>query len=425
MNLVMPDFRFLHAADLHLDSPLRGLETDASAPVELIRGATRRALGRMVDLALRETVRFVVIAGDVYDGEWPDYGTGLFFASQMRRLTDAGIEVFIIRGNHDAANRVIRSLRMPSPLVHMFDHKAAHSFDIEPLGVVVHGQSFADKAVPDDLSLKYPPARAGYFNIGVLHTSATGFAGHDTYSPCEPARLAAHGYDYWALGHVHERTILGTDPWILFSGNIQGRHIGETGAKGVSLVTVADGRVVDVSHVALDDDLRWAHVIVPLDGAGDEAQALALVGEHLEAALRDAGERHLAARVTLTGATAAHAALAGDGLRAKIRNEADVLHRIWVEKVVLRTRPAQDTTPLRERPDMLGQLMRDIDALVLDPPADLLGDFPSKLLGKLAGHGLPEEHPLLLCGSGDAADLLERAKILLETELARHGADFG
>jgi DNA repair exonuclease SbcCD nuclease subunit len=421
----LPNFKFLHAADIHLDSPLRGLETDASAPVELIRGATRRALGRMVDLALREAVRFVVIAGDVYDGEWPDYGTGLFFAAQMRRLTDAQIEVFIIRGNHDAANRVIRSLRMPSALVRIFDHKSAHSFDIEPLGVVVHGQSFGDRAVPEDLSLNYPRARTGYFNIGVLHTSATGFAGHDTYSPCEPARLASHGYDYWALGHVHERTILSTDPWIVFPGNIQGRHIGETGAKGVSLVTVVDGKVADVAPIALDDDLRWAHIIVPLDGAADEDLALALVGDQLEVALHEAGERHLAARVTLTGATAAHAALAGDGLRAKIRNEADALHRIWVEKVVLRTRPAQDTTPLRQRPDMLGHLMRDIDALVLDPPADLLGDWPSKLLGKLAGHGLAAEHPLLRCGSGDAADILERAKILLETSLAQHGSDFG
>ncbi len=421
----MPDFKFLHAADLHLDSPLRGLETDASAPIELIRGATRRALGRMVDLALREGVRFVVIAGDVYDGEWPDYGTGLFFAAQMRRLTDAGIEVFIIRGNHDSANRVIRSLRMPSPLVRIFDHKAAHSFDLESLGVVVHGQSFGDRAVPEDLSLNYPRPRTGYFNIGVLHTSATGFAGHDTYSPCEPARLAAHGYDYWALGHVHERTVLCTDPWIVFPGNIQGRHIGETGAKGVSLVTVEDGKVADVAHVAVDDDLRWAQIIVPLDGAADEAEALTLVGERLECALREAGERHLAARVTLTGATAAHAPLAGDGLRAKIRNEADALHRIWIEKVVLRTRPAQDTTSLRERPDTLGQLMRDIDALVLDPPADLLGDWPSKLLGKLAGHGLPSDHPLLRCGSGDAADLLERAKILVETQLAQHWSDLG
>jgi DNA repair exonuclease SbcCD nuclease subunit len=424
-NAAMPDFRFLHAADLHLDSPLRGLEADLSAPAEMIRGATRRALGRMVDLALGEQVAFVIIAGDVYDGEWPDYGTGLFFASQMRRLSDAGIEVFIIRGNHDAANRVIKSLRMPSPLVRTFDHKAAHTYYIEALGVAVHGQSFADQAMPDDLSLKYPNARPGYFNIGVLHTSATGFAGHDTYAPCEPARLAARGYDYWALGHVHERMVLSTDPWILFPGNIQGRHIGETGAKGVSLVSVENGAISDVSHRVLDD-LRWVHVAVPLDGAADAAEALARVGEYLADALREAGQRHLAARVTLTGATAAHAALAGDGLRAKIRNEAEALgqhHRLWIEKVVLRTRPAQNGPPLRDRPDNLGRLMRDIDALAASPPADLLSDWPVRLLGKLAGHGLADDHPLPRCAAADVADVLERARHLLEAALTEQGAD--
>ena len=104
----MANFRFVHAADLHLDSPLRGLEADPTAPAELIRGATRRALGRLVDLAIEENVDFMLIAGDLYDGDWPDFGTGLFFSAQMRRLTQAGIPVFTIRGNHDAANRVTR-----------------------------------------------------------------------------------------------------------------------------------------------------------------------------------------------------------------------------------------------------------------------------------------------------------------------------
>lgn len=93
----MARFRFVHAADLHLDSPLRGLEADPGAPVELIRGATRRALGRLVDLAIAEDAAFVVIAGDVYDGDWPDYGTGLYFAAQMRRLTDSSCAAIMTR----------------------------------------------------------------------------------------------------------------------------------------------------------------------------------------------------------------------------------------------------------------------------------------------------------------------------------------
>lgn len=386
----MASFRFLHAADLHLDSPLRGLEADPAAPVELIRGATRRALGRMVDLAIEEKLDFVLIAGDIYDGDWPDFGTGLFFAAQMRRLTQAAIPVFAIRGNHDAANRMTRSLRMPH--VTTFDHTKAHTHTLETLGVAIHGQSFADRAVPDDLSRAYPAPIDGLFNIGLLHTSAEGYAAHDRYAPCELQRLKSHGYDYWALGHVHERQELSTDPWIVFPGNLQGRHIGETGAKGASLVTVANHRVASVEHRVLDV-LRWTHVPVELGGAADEAEALARVQSELESALAAADPLPLAARITLKGTTPAHAALAGDGLRAKILNEAQNLpgeHRLWLEAVKLQTNPPRDQIA---HADTLSRLLAEVETLTTTPPPGLLGDWPNQLIGKLTD-ALPQDHPL-------------------------------
>ncbi len=414
----MARFRFVHAADLHLDSPLRGLEADPGAPVELIRGATRRALGRLVDLAIAEDAAFVVIAGDVYDGDWPDYGTGLYFAAQMRRLTDSGRQVFVVRGNHDAQNRMTRSLRMPH--VTLFDADQAHTHLIEPLGVAVHGQSFADQHVAANLARSYPAAVAGLLNIGVLHTSAEGYAAHAHYAPCERAGLIAHRYDYWALGHVHEREELCRDPcWIVFPGNLQGRHIGETGAKGASVVTVEDGRIVHVEHRDLDD-LRWAHLEIDLAGARDEAGALERVQDRLGAALGEAGPRHLAARVTLFGATPAHTALAAGGLREKVLNEAHGLageHRLWIEAVRLRTIPARDTASLRGRPDALGRLLGEIEALAAVPPPDLLGNWPDALLDKLRD-GLPPDHPLRECASGEGGAVLARARDLLEAALA-------
>jgi DNA repair exonuclease SbcCD nuclease subunit len=409
----MPGFRFLHAADLHLDSPLRGLEADPAAPAETIRGATRRALGGLVDLAIQENVDFVLIAGDIYDGDWPDFGTGLFFANQTRRLEQAGIPVFAIRGNHDAANRMTRSLRMPH--VTVFDHARAHTHRLDRIGVAVHGQSFADQAVTVDLSRAYPPPVPSLFNIGMLHTSAEGYAAHARYAPCEVGRLKSFGYDYWALGHVHERQVLSEDPWIVFPGNLQGRHVNEPGAKGASLVTVTDGRVRSVEHRVLDV-LRWANIDVPLDGAADEADALARVQAALEAALRDAGSRPLAARVTLTGRTAAHAALAGDGLRDKVRNEAMGLsgeHRLWLEAVRLRTRaPAEPA-----RSDAMGRLLAEIDALAAHPPPDLLGTYPALMLDKLR-ESLPEGHPLLDCSGDRLADVLRQARHRLHAVLA-------
>ena len=162
-------FRFLHAADIHLDSPLRGLHRYEGAPQEEIRHAARRALANLVDLALKESAAFVLIAGDLYDGNWKDHRTGLFFVSQMVRLRAAGISVFLIAGNHDAANRMTRSLPLPEN-VRMFDHRKAETVKIESLGVAIHGQSFAAQAIMEDLSAAYPPAIGGLLNIGLLHT---------------------------------------------------------------------------------------------------------------------------------------------------------------------------------------------------------------------------------------------------------------
>jgi exonuclease SbcD len=413
----MPDFRFLHAADLHLDSPLRGLEADPSAPVELIRNATRLALGQMVDLAIGAEVAFVIIAGDIYDGDWPHFGTGQFFANQMRRLHQRGIPVFTVRGNHDAANRMTRSLRMPH--VTTFDHARAHTAPLlEERGVAIHGQSFADQAVTIDLSRTYPPPMDGMFNIGVLHTSAGGYATHARYAPCDVQRLKAHGYDYWALGHVHEREVLSEDPWIVFPGNLQGRHIGETGPKGASLVTVADGRVKSVEHQTLDV-LRWADIKVELDGAADEAEAMTRIQAEVATAVRKAESRPLAARVTLTGATNAHAALAGDGLRDKVLNEAHGVveeRNFWLEAIKLRTRPIR-IPDAPGRADNLARLLNEIDALAASPPPGLLGDWPATLLGKLS-EGLPPDHPLRQCAEGDTSAIVEQARHRLEAALA-------
>ena len=155
-------FKFIHAADIHLDSPLRGLERYEGAPVEQIRLATREALVKLVDLAIARAVAFVVIAGDLFDGEWKDYNTGLFFVQQMSRLRSRDIAVYIVKGNHDASNKVTKSLPMPSN-VFVFDDGEPETFLLASGDVALHGQSFSTQAVMDNLSVAYPAPVAGRF----------------------------------------------------------------------------------------------------------------------------------------------------------------------------------------------------------------------------------------------------------------------
>jgi predicted phosphodiesterase len=333
--------RFIHAADLHLDSPLSGLRDRAGERADDLAEASRRAFENMVDYALAERIDLVVIAGDVFDGDWADYESGLFLVRGLARLDRAGIRVVMIRGNHDAANQMSRRLSWPGR-VRELSSRTPETEVIAELGVAVHGQSFPNRAVPENLVHAYPKPMGGLFNIGLLHTSADGRAGHSPYAPCTLADLALKGYDYWALGHVHTREVLSRDPWIVFPGNLQGRHVNEPGAKGFSVVTVEGGRVEAVEHVAVDV-VRWATIVVDASGAPTLDELCPRIGEAIEAAAAAADGRTLAARLVIEGACPAHAALAGDPDRLQaectglaLRSRGDV----WLERVDVRTRPA-------------------------------------------------------------------------------------
>jgi DNA repair exonuclease SbcCD nuclease subunit len=355
--------KFVHAADIHLDSPLRGLDRYEGAPVDAMRGATRRALTNLVDLCIDEGVDFLLIAGDLYDGGWKDYHTGLCFAAEMSRLRAANIPVVLVRGNHDAQSQITRSLRLPDN-VRELACKRPETYEIPDLGVAVHGQGFASRAVTEDLSASYPNPIAGLFNIGLLHTCAEGRTGHEAYAPCTVGALRTKGYDYWALGHVHAREVLSREPWVVFPGNLQGRHVRETGPKGATLINVERGSITTVEHRPLDV-VRWGVCPVDVSEATNADDVLESTRSALESALADAEGRPLAARVIVQGATQVHAALEADLSKwvSEIRAMATDLGGVWVEKVVLSTRSTLDLEALREREDAMGDLVRVLQDL--------------------------------------------------------------
>lgn len=385
-------FRFIHAADIHLDSPLRGLELPEDAPLEEIRAASRRSMENMVDLAIREEVVFVLIAGDLYDGEWRDFNTGLFFNKCMLKLRDAGIRVFVVSGNHDAANHMTKTLQLPDN-VHMFSSRKTETITIDEINVAVHGQSFANRAVSDNLSLNYPTAKSGHFNIGLLHTALSGREGHESYAPCSVDDLIAKGYQYWALGHVHNREEVYNDPWIVFSGNIQGRHIRETGAKGCTMVTVDGNQVSDVEHIDLDV-LRWHLYDVDLKDCLNTDEVCDRVQKTFERALADSDGRPVIVRLHLKGATSAHQKLHSqfaywtEEFRAIAANLGGA--GVWLEKAKLKTQEHTDTallinedTPISMLLGNLKDLAIDVDKLnELDPEMTIfLNKLPAEIRG--------------------------------------------
>ncbi|MEO1089323.1 MAG: DNA repair exonuclease [Pseudomonadota bacterium] len=293
---------FLHAADLHLDSPLLRLTATDEDARALVRGATRSAFVRLIDHALALPAAFVVIAGDLWDGPWQDVHTGLWFVRQVSRLRDAGIPLVFLRGNHDAASEVTPTLAFPDH-VHELPTKAPGTVRLSELAVALHGQGFPQPRVDRDLAATYPAPVPGWLNVGVLHTALDGAEGHAAYAPCSIQTLTAKGYDYWALGHVHAQAIRSRDPWIVFPGNLQGRHANETGPKGCFEVDFEGDRILAVRAIGLDV-VRWERPLVDLTSAIDLDDVDDRVVEALRATPTDPRTQLLVVRPTLAGATA-------------------------------------------------------------------------------------------------------------------------
>ena len=401
-----------------------------------MRNATRAAFTNLIDLAIREAVAFVLLVGDLYDGDWKDYRTGLYFTREMARLNAAGIHVYMLQGNHDAESQISKNLNLPAN-VRRFTTNKPQSFRIEELDVVIVGQGFKTRAVSENLCANYPQAKSGVFTIGMLHTSVDGREGHDPYAPCSLSDLVSRGYDYFALGHVHNREVLSQDPWVVFPGNIQGRHIRETGQKGCTLVEVEDGRILTVEHRSVDV-ARWVRCQIDAASVETTNELLALIEARLKTEIAAAEGLPLAARIIIQGSSAVHNTLLSDEARWKseIRNVAVSFTdgAVWIEKIRFETRLPKSSTgsesgenPSQDGDNGLGQggqddIMRSIEEIKLD--SDLLKSLQAEfedLHRKLPGV-LREGPDGIQLNEGDPyADLLKDAKEHLLSRLTNAG----
>lgn len=411
----MTSFRFVHAADLHLGSPFQGLTLKDAGIAALFVEASRKAFSNLVTQAIAVRVDFFLIAGDVYDGDWKDNKIGLFFNREMARLERENIPVYLLRGNHDAESVITRTITLPGN-VHEFSTQRPQTFQIDDLKVALHGQGFAQRSANDNLALTYPKPVAGWFNIGVLHTSLTGREPHAPYAPCSVDDLRSRGYDYWALGHVHDYEVVATDPLIIFPGNLQGRSIRERGAKGAVLVTVEDGHVRHERMII--DEARFAELSVTVDSDDDMPAILRRIEAEAAGLAETMEDRPLALRLRLSGKSRHHARLVSR--RQDLRDEAQAAaHRchqdIWLEKLDLRIEPL--TLPKAGEGDAL-----DLSALLVEGGegelAEDIAAFIREIAQKMPGGLGAGDNPL----ETDLADLLTEARALLQARANREGA---
>lgn len=362
--------KFIHAADVHLDSPMRGLEDYVGAPVERLRLATRRAMDNLVELCLSEHVEFLLIAGDLFDTACRDFNSALSVVAQLQRLNRASIPVYLILGNHDSRDEMVRQVPWPDNVT-LFEHTRPHTVKHPRLPVAIHGMSYPKREVRENLVPGYPSPSADCFNIGVLHTNADGNPNHDSYAPTSVDELVTKGYDYWALGHVHDRQILSKQPYIAYSGTTQGRHAKELGAKGCLLVTVEDREVTSVEFRETDV-VRWYRETIILQPDDDEAALLDRTRQTLRQVTQAADGRLAAVRLQFEGRCAVHQQLSRDVTRqqiiANIRGLAgDFGDDVWIEKIKFYTQSPINLDAMRLRQDLVGDLLRDISAIAEDP----------------------------------------------------------
>lgn len=419
-------FKFIHTADIHLDSPLLSLAKYDGAPVEEFRSATRRAFDNIVDLAIKEAVAFVLISGDLYDSDCKNFHTPLHFRKQMERLAAHQIRVFIINGNHDAANAMHKTSRLKLPdNVHWFPVKKPGTVLIDELQVAIHGQGFASRAVTEDLSKNFPEAVSNYTNIGMLHTSCGHHEMHDNYAPSTIPGLSDKKYDYWALGHIHKpKQLAAGRSRIEYCGNPQGRSVKETGPRGCLLVTV-DQDLISAKFQETDV-LRWINLEVETDQCETADETLRAIETLISAEQASAGNRPLAVRIELTGSSAAHEDFVGheDHWDGEIRDHVLSVFddQVWVEKIKFNTRALVEHS--RELDSALNELVQQLQRPELGAAAmeKLQADF-AKMLTSIPSDPRIDRAEIDVENGETRRKILEGAKELLVARLTEVGGD--
>lgn len=434
-------FRFVHAADLHLDSPFKGIRETEPRVADILRRATFDAYTRVIDLCVDRHVDALLVAGDVFDGADRSLAAQIQFVRGLERLHAAGIRAFICHGNHDPLDGWGAHLAMP-PNVHRFGARA-EAVPVDPhssSGPVVCGISYPRREIRSSLVPGFPAPEPGRVTIGLLHANVGTSTGHEAYAPCTVEELVATGYHYWALGHVHTRALLRDEsPPVVYPGNTQGRHPNERGARGVYLVEADDnglgGHVTMSAEFVATDSVRWEQVDLKIDGIEDDAALFGRLQTRVDDIVTRAEDRHLVYRVCLDGRGPLHGWL---GCAGNIDDLISELNKVYGGRqpfafcggIVDGTKSRLDRVALAESKDFIGDFLAltslagdpagGDDALVAELQQALAPLYDNTRARKYFGNSLPttDEVRDIVAAAEDVA-----LRLLVDEAEAEAGAD--
>jgi DNA repair exonuclease SbcCD nuclease subunit len=317
----MEQLRFVHAADLHLDSPFRGIADVSPELRDELQAATVTAFERIIDHTISAKADFLILAGDLYDSRDRSLRALLAFRRQMERLAERDISVYIVHGNHDPLNGWGSEFQLPPNVVTFSGRTDTEPFIRRGREVAsITGVSYTRERVMENLAASFKPDENSPYSIAVLHANVGNQTGHADYAPATVAELVSAGFNYWALGHVHTRSVLATEPaMIVYPGNTQGRHAREGGPRGCYQVDVdTQGR----AHLEFIETnvVRWAHLEVSIAGHSRLSSLIdTLLDEARTVAAQFAGRTVV--RCTISGNGNLHRELHKDGIEQDLREE--------------------------------------------------------------------------------------------------------
>jgi len=355
----MESLRFVHAADLHLDSPFRGVGDASTALKDRLQAATLGALGRIVDHTIHSKADFLVIAGDIYDSKDRSLRALVSFRKEMERLAEHNIPVYIVHGNHDPLNGWGSGFKLPPNVVTFGGRIDSEPFIRRGRKVAqITGVSYLEERVTDNLACSFKPVYGAPFSIAVLHANVGHQSGHADYAPTTVGELLSAGFHYWALGHVHTRSILASEPaMVVYPGNTQGRNPRESGPRGCYQVDVDSfGR----AHLEFVDTsiARWAHIEFSIASVGTMDQLVDAISE--KARLEASGfEGPTVIRCTIRGKGPLHRDLQRDEMNKELAEILGSIDRTVIsESVRIATGPELDYESLVRTETMIGDLLK-------------------------------------------------------------------